>query len=268
MPDSKTELNLSYVLVTYNKLSYLKTILKELTEHRKEDEEIVVVDGGSTDGSAEYVREMFERGNIQQFVSEKDLGLGHAINKGFLMARGALIKNISDDDVYYWDEMQKCKVFMLEHPEIDAIGSNGTQHDGQIYRREEDFLMWKKGYHPFMIAELGLILRRSSIAIFGLADTSFFFWDGEFTIRLTAGKARMAWYTGLTWEHCLNEQSSSNTKGQLWAKESARIRQMYPGLYSPWRHYVPKPIRTLIRYFKPKKHLMPAEESAEPKFLT
>ena len=40
---------LSYVLTTFNKLDYLKITLPLLIEARKPDEEIVVVDGGSTD---------------------------------------------------------------------------------------------------------------------------------------------------------------------------------------------------------------------------
>ena len=44
-------MNLSYVLVTYNKLPYLKEALAKLLPHKRSDEEIVIVDGGSTDGS-------------------------------------------------------------------------------------------------------------------------------------------------------------------------------------------------------------------------
>ena len=164
-----------------------------------------MVDGNSTDGTVEYLRELFKRGDVNQFVSGLDKSLGHAMNKGILMAKGELIKTMSDDDIYYYDEMQKVKEFLLAHPDIDALGTNGKQHDGKEYHREEDFLLWKNTpYHPFMIYEQGLWLRRSSLAIFGLADTSFtYFWDAEFTIRLTAGRARIAWYTGKTFEHIL-----------------------------------------------------------------
>jgi glycosyltransferase involved in cell wall biosynthesis len=264
-------MNLSYVLVTYNKLPYLKDALTKLIAHKKADEEIVIVDGGSTDGSLEYLQELLVRGDINQLITGKDKTLGHAINKGILAAKGELIKTMSDDDVYYYDEMQKCKEFLLAHPEIDALGTNGIQHDGQDYHREEDFMLWKTTpYHPFMMCEQGLWLRRSSVALLGLADTANFtyFWDAEFTIRLTAGKARIAWYTGKTWEHVLNQNSVSVTLNDgRWAAESARLRVMYPRLYSPWRHYVPKPLRDAIRFFKPKKRLATAEQATTPTFL-
>jgi glycosyltransferase involved in cell wall biosynthesis len=263
-----SNITLSYIIVTYNRLPYLKDALSKLLAHKKADEEIVVVDGGSTDGTPEYLQELFERGEVNQFVSGKDKSLGHAINKGILMAKGELLKTMSDDDVYYYDEMQKCKNFLLAHPEIDALGTNGTAHDGSDYHREEDFLLWKNTpYHPFMMCEQGLWLRKSSLAIYGLADTSFtYFWDAEFTVRLTAGRARIAWYTGKTWEHVFSPDSISLKRPDLWKAESARLRRMYP-IYSTWKHLVPKPIRIVIRFLIPKKRLVVTEQVTSPTFL-
>ena len=262
-------MNLSYIIVTFNKLPYLKTALAEVLAHKKDDEEIIVVDGGSADGTLAYLQELLKRGTIQ-FVSEPDLGQSHAINKGMLMAHGTLIKILNDDDTYYFNEIHACKKFMLEHPEIDALGSNGVQHDGKEYHREEDFLMWKTlPCHPFQIAEQGLLLRRSSIAVFGLADTASRFWEGDFTLRLTSGKARLAWYTGITWRHVFNPDSVSVNSGNGWAVESAALRRRYPNLYSKWKRYVPRPIRNLIRFFIPKKRLATSGQSDvnQPVFL-
>ncbi len=187
-----------------------------------------------------------------------------------LMARGILFKILNDDDTYYFDKIQVCKKFMLEHSEIDALGSNGISHDGKEYHREEDFLLWKTtSYHPFQIAEQGLLLRRSSIPIFGLADTMSRFWEGDFTLRLTSGKAHLGWHTGITWKHVFNEKSVSVNSGDGWAVESAALRRRYPGLYSKWKHHVPKPVRDTIRFFFPKKRLASSEQTdvEKPTFL-
>lgn len=264
---SSQQPSFSYIIVTYNKFPYFQDAIAKLLAVKKDDEEIVVVDGGSTDGTVEYLQELLDKGDVDQFVSGKDNGLAHAINKGLLMAKGQILKTMSDDDIYYYEEMQKCKDFMLAHPEIDALGTNGITHDGKEYHREEDFLLRKKGYHPFMIVEQGLMLRKSSIPLFGLADTSFTtFWDSEFTIRLTAGKSRLAWYTGIAWKHVLNPSSLSLSQAAVWRAHAARLRRMYP-IYSPWRHYVPKPIREFIRFFVPKKRLATVEQSSTPTFL-
>lgn len=261
-------MTLSYILVTRNKLSYLKTALADVIAHKQKDEEIIVIDGASTDGTPEYLQELLEHGDIDQFISEPDRCIGHGTNKGLLMAKGTLLKTLIDDDVVYFEDIQKCKVFMLEHPEIDVIGMNGMTDDEQEYHREEDFLLWKTTpYHPFMFFELGAIFRRSSLPLIGLFDTSFVFCDAEYTIRITAGKARIAWYTGIAWKHISNPSSTNLNQREVWIRESARLRRMYPNLYSSWKHLVPKPIRTSARYFFPKKHLATLAQSNTPTFL-
>jgi glycosyltransferase involved in cell wall biosynthesis len=262
-----SNIKLSYILVTRNKLPYLKPVLATLMANKKDDEEIVVVDGASSDETPEYLRGLFNDKKIDQYVSEPDQGQSHAINKGMLMAKGDLLKILNDDDEYFYDEIEKCKQFLLTHPEIDALGSNGIQNDGQEYHREEDFLAWKNTHRPFQIAEQGMMFRKYSIALFGLADAATVYWEGEFTLRLTSGKARLAWYTGITWKHTFNKDSVSVLRPEIWKDESAKLRRIYPNLYSKWKHFVPKPIRNLIRYFIPKKRLVTEEQVIKPTFL-
>ena len=91
---------ISYVVTTYNKLPYLQQVISRIVAARLPDEEIVVVDGNSKDGTPEYLRGLFDAGHIQQFVSERDKGESHGLNKGMLLARGELIKIMSDDDAF------------------------------------------------------------------------------------------------------------------------------------------------------------------------
>ena len=58
------EYRISYVLTTYNKLPYLKQVLGRLVETRRDDEEIVVCDGGSKDGTPAYLQELYDAGLI------------------------------------------------------------------------------------------------------------------------------------------------------------------------------------------------------------
>src|SRR4051812_35110446 len=99
--------NLSYVLTNYNKILYLKEVMNKLLENRKEDEEIVIADGGSTDGCAEYLEELYRKGHIQQYVSERDYGESHGLNKAILMAKGKAIKIITSDDVFHYPAIEQ-----------------------------------------------------------------------------------------------------------------------------------------------------------------
>ncbi|MEJ7663688.1 MAG: glycosyltransferase [Hymenobacter sp.] len=118
---------LSYVLTTYNKLPYLRQVLGRLLAERQPDEEIVVCDGGSNDGTSAYLQELYEAGQIQQFVSERDKGEAHGFNKGFLRAKGEFVKIITDDDAYYYPVIRQAANYMLQHPTVDVmLGYNAT----------------------------------------------------------------------------------------------------------------------------------------------
>src|SRR4051794_11954081 len=95
--------SLTYAVTTYNRLPYLKEAMSRLVKARRRDEEIVVVDGGSTDGTVPYLRQLLATGDIDTLLSEPDHGQGHGINKALLRAHGDVIKPINDDDLYDYD---------------------------------------------------------------------------------------------------------------------------------------------------------------------
>ena len=96
--------NLSWIITTRNKLAFLKEVLHRLLSDLHEDEEIIVVDGASTDGTVEYLTELHRQGLIHHFLSEPDHGEAEGFNKGMLLANGRLIKILTDDDAFYLPE--------------------------------------------------------------------------------------------------------------------------------------------------------------------
>lgn len=230
-------INLSYVMTTYNKLPYLKEVMKRLLENVKEDEEIVVVDGASTDGTVEYLVELYKQGKINQFISEPDKGEAHGYNKGLLMAKGSLIKIITDDDAFYYPGIQECKKFMLDHPEIDVVGTNGAGN-GQSrspikMSYTQDYALWKNKKIPFAFCGLGLMIRFKSIALVGLCYTGVTRVDAEFSFRITASPANLAWYKEVCWVHIGNSSSNSIKFSELMDVEFKRMEQFYLGASKP-----------------------------------
>jgi glycosyltransferase involved in cell wall biosynthesis len=224
---------LSYVISTRNKLPYLKTVLRSVIDQKKEDEEIIVVDGASDDGTSAYLKELFLKNLIQQFISEADQGEAHGTNKAMLMAKGRLIKIITDDDAFYFPAIQKCKEFMLAYSSIDALGTEGAgtgwQKDSPIgpSNYQSDFQGWLRFSKPFAFCGLGLMLRRSSLSLTGLLHSGFKRVDYEFAMRLTAGSGNIAWYTGFAWVRIANSNSVSQNNEALMHNEGERIDLFY-----------------------------------------
>jgi len=87
---------ISIITVNYNNKTGLTNTIESVKRQTYTDFEFVVVDGGSTDGSQETVRNA--GGLVNKFVSEKDRGIFHAQNKGISMASGEYLLFLNSGD--------------------------------------------------------------------------------------------------------------------------------------------------------------------------
>ncbi len=88
---------ITVVTATLNQAPYLEQTLRSVLEQDYPNLEYIVVDGGSTDGSAEIIRRCASR--LARWTSEPDRGHGDALNKGFAHATGEVMGWINGDDV-------------------------------------------------------------------------------------------------------------------------------------------------------------------------
>jgi glycosyltransferase involved in cell wall biosynthesis len=195
--------NLSYIIATYNRLPFLKITLEKLVNELLPDEEIVIVDGNSTDGTKDYLQQLFVDCKIQCFISEPDKNQAHAWNKALLLAKGIIIKKIIDDDVFCYPAIRKCTAYMLEHTTVDVVISNdlsSSLHNSTVIEkctRLPQFKKWGSGLVPsFTFSDVNMLIRRSSLAYIGLYNTSFTMMDWEYALRISYQNANIAYYTG------------------------------------------------------------------------
>ena len=195
--------SLTYIIATRNRLPFLKITLDRLLKEVLPDEEIVIVDGDSTDGSKIYLQQLFEEGKIHQYISEPDKNQAHAWNKAMLMANGTIIKKIMDDDVFCYEAIRFCKNYMLQHPLVDVVISNDlssvlNDHQNiQTLSRYPQFEKWKSGLsQSFTFSDVNMLIKRSTLAYIGLYSTGFVMMDWEYSLRISHLKAEIAYYTG------------------------------------------------------------------------
>jgi glycosyltransferase involved in cell wall biosynthesis len=232
-------INLSYIITTKNKKKYLQHVLDKLLENIQPDEEIVVVDSDSSDGTKEYLTELFQQGHIHKFLSEQDYAQAHGCNKALLLAEGKLLKIINDDDIFYYKGIRKCKEFMLEHPEIDMLGMDGApancnEKEFNYYSTYPEYInafnKWKSEKTPFSFCDLGLMIRKSSLSYLGLFNPAFFRLDAEYTFKASSlAKTKIAWYTGHCWIRLANENSISVRHPKNMVDEWTTLEMIYLG---------------------------------------
>lgn len=195
--------NLSFIISTRNRLDFLKINLEKLISVLEDDEEIVVVDGNSSDGTGPYLENLFKEGKIHQLLIEPDKNQAHGWNKAMMMAKGVLLKKIIDDDVFCFEAIRKCKDKLLASPEIDFCISNAFSVSLSAPQRIEynsrfkQFSEWKGGFRKsFSCSDVYLMVRKSALAYSGLYNTQFVMLDWEFALRISYLKCNIAYYTG------------------------------------------------------------------------
>ena len=80
------EVKFSVITINYNNRDGLRRTIESVVRQTYAGYEFIVIDGGSTDGGADVIRQYADK--IDYWVSERDRGIYHAMNKGVAQAHG------------------------------------------------------------------------------------------------------------------------------------------------------------------------------------
>jgi glycosyltransferase involved in cell wall biosynthesis len=93
----------SIITVTYNREDDLEATIKSVKDQSCKDYEYIVVDGQSTDGTVDVIRQY--ESSINHWVSEKDKGIYNAMNKGAKAAKGKYLYFLNAGDIFADNEV-------------------------------------------------------------------------------------------------------------------------------------------------------------------
>jgi glycosyltransferase involved in cell wall biosynthesis len=110
----------------YNASRYLERAIQSVLTQQDPDFEHIVVDGGSTDGT----REILEKHGHIKWISEKDRGQSHAMNKAYGLCSGDIIVFLNADDWFEPGVFAHVRALFDESPEAGLV-------IGNLYGRRE-----------------------------------------------------------------------------------------------------------------------------------
>ena len=104
---------ITIITINYNNLIGLKRTVESVIHQTWQEFEYVVIDGGSTDGSAEYIES--QSTHFDYWVSEPDKGIYNAMNKGIAKATGEYLLFLNSGDHLYSDVvLEEARKFLVE----------------------------------------------------------------------------------------------------------------------------------------------------------
>ena len=113
---------ISVITPSYNQKDFLERTILSVLEQNYPNLELIIIDGGSTDGSVQIIKK-YEK-YIKYWVSENDLGQTNAINKGLKIATGEWVCWQNSDDVFLHGCFKELAKIINDAPELNLIFGN------------------------------------------------------------------------------------------------------------------------------------------------
>ena len=156
MKKATNPIRISIVTPSFNQGDYIEETICSVLDQKYPNLEYIIIDGGSTDNSVDVIRRY--KKHLAYWVSEKDQGQTHAINKGFQRATGQVYAYLNSDDLYaagtlsYFAEkyMSSRKPDAFFHAgTVEEFGETGTRGfvRPQAHNRLVDWIEYRAYLH-------------------------------------------------------------------------------------------------------------------------
>jgi glycosyltransferase involved in cell wall biosynthesis len=160
----------SVLMSVYNGEFFLSDALNSILNQSFSDFELILIDDGSTDKTAEIIHqfELLDK-RIKVFRHEKNFGLTKSLSSGLAKCRGEFIARHDADDLSEPERFARQVVFLREYPEYGLIGTAVSRIDSQANIIDQPIVIdgarrirsLIKGVNPF--AHGSIMMRKSSV---------------------------------------------------------------------------------------------------------
>lgn len=110
---------ISVITIVYNDVDHIRRTIESFLSQTWKDKEYIIIDGGSTDGTVDIIKEYADR--LAYWCSEKDHGIYDAMNKGISHVTGDWINFLNCGDFYYHADSLEKVITGVDTEGIDVL---------------------------------------------------------------------------------------------------------------------------------------------------
>jgi glycosyltransferase involved in cell wall biosynthesis len=110
---------ISIVTPSYNQVAFLPTTVQSVLGQDYANLEYIIMDGGSTDGTLDYLQQLTDP--RVRWQSARDRGQSDAINRGLQQSQGEILAFLNSDDVYLAGTLRLVAEYFAQYPQVDVV---------------------------------------------------------------------------------------------------------------------------------------------------
>ncbi|MEQ9552985.1 MAG: glycosyltransferase family 2 protein [Coleofasciculus sp. G3-WIS-01] len=193
MPDGSEWPRISIVTPSYNQDRFIEETIRSVLLQGYPNLEYIIIDGGSTDNSIEIIKK-YEK-YLTYWISERDRGQSHAINKGLRCITGEIWAYLNSDDRYLKGAFEQVALKFRKTPKTvwvtgyaRYLDENGDPIEDMIpipVQDKKDALIRWESSKRYICIEVANFMHSNLLSKYGFYNESFHYcMDFDFNLRL------------------------------------------------------------------------------------
>ena len=225
----------SVVTPSFNQGRYIPSTIRSVVTQDYPDIEYLVMDAASTDNTLDVLKQSAaEFPRIMRYVSEKDRGQAHALNKAVAQTSGKIVGWLNSDDTYEPGAVRTAAEFFERHPDVDLVYGNANFVDANdqfiAHCAHVEPFSWHRlvNYTDFIVQPATFFTRRAFEAVGGADESLHYAMDYDLFLKMAA-KFKVAYLPRVMANFKWFGENKSALGGWDHLDETRRVTEPYGG---------------------------------------
>lgn len=226
MQNTKPSCDISVVIPLYNKASTIYTTLISVLAQSVRPREVIVIDDGSTDGSAEIVERMIVDEPYVRLVRQANAGVSAARNRAIEMAQGEWVALLDGDDIWSPEYLKAVHEMIERWPECGAYGTGFYVEDnmrsivGSTPKQTGKVDFFTESMHRYVLIPSATTLRRDLVLRLGGFPVGMRMGEDQYLWTKIAREAEVAFWAQ---PMIIYQKSASNRSASIYRAEQSEF---------------------------------------------